>query len=88
MKPNILLIIHYTSTYTSFSTPNTSIVPWNNPFICKGYEVVHQIHTHLNPCMNDENLPLTWNNYIEKYHLGYHLEGVYNEEGILHMYSV
>ena len=24
MKPNILLIIHYTSTYTSFSTPNTN----------------------------------------------------------------
>ena len=38
--------------------------------------------------MNDEILPLTYNYYIEKYHLGYHLEGVYNKEGVLHLYSV
>ena len=38
--------------------------------------------------MNDEHLPLPYNHYIDKYHLEYHLKGVYNEEGILHMYSV
>ena len=60
----------------------------NQPLICKGYEVVHQLHTHLNPYMNDKNLPPTWNYYIKKYHLGYHLEGVYNKEGILHLSNV
>ena len=50
--------------------------------------MVHQIHTHLNPCINDENLPLTYNYYIEKYHMGYQLYGVYNEESILHLSSV
>ena len=38
--------------------------------------------------MNDEHLPLPYNYYIDKYHLGYHLEGVYNEEGILYMSNV
>ena len=79
MKPNIILIIHYNSTSTSFSTTNTNGGPVNNIFICKGYEVVHQVHTHLNPYRNDTNLP---------YHLGYHLEGVYNKEGILNLSSV
>ena len=64
MKGNILLIIHYTSTYDSCSTPNTNGEPGNKSFICKGYELVHQLHTHLNPCMNDEHLPLTYNYYI------------------------
>ena len=54
----------------------------------KGYEVVNQLHTHLNPCMNDEILPLTYKYYIEKYHLGYHLEGAYDKKGILHLSSV
>ena len=35
----------------------------------KGYEVVNQIHTHVNPCINDENLPLTYNYYIENNYL-------------------
>ena len=46
------------------------------------------MHTHLNPCTNDKILPLTYNCCIEKYHMGYHLEGVYNKEGILHLYNV
>ena len=50
--------------------------------------MVNQLHTHLNPCMNDENLPLTYNYYIDKYHLGYHLEVVYTNEGILYLSSV
>ena len=58
MKPNIILIIHYTYTYTSFSTPNTNGVSGNQSFICKVYEVVNQLHTNLNSCINDENLPL------------------------------
>ena len=33
--------------------------PGNILFICKGYEVVHQLHTKLNPYTNDDNLPLT-----------------------------
>ena len=81
MKPNILLIIQYTFTSNSFSTPNTNGGPENQLFICKGCEVVNQLHTNLNPCMNNDNLPLAWNYYIEKYDMGYHLEGVYNEEG-------
>ena len=79
MKPNILLIIYYTSTSNSFITPNTNEGPGNQLFLCKGYEVFHKLHTKLNPCMNDHNLPLAWNYYIEKYHMGYQLEGVYNE---------
>ena len=59
IKPNILLTIHYTSNSNSFSTPNTNSRPGNQSFIFKGYEVVHQLHTNLNPFMNDENLPLT-----------------------------
>ena len=82
MKPNILLIIHYTYTYTSFSTPNKNGGPGNQSSICKGREVVNQLRIHLNPCMNDENLPLTYNYYIERYNLGYHPEEVYNKEGI------
>ena len=78
MKPNILLIRHYTSTSKYNSITNNNGGPGNQSFIYKGYEVLHQLHTHLNPCMNDENLPLTWNYYIEKYHLGYHLEGLYS----------
>ena len=57
-------MIHYHYTSTSFSTPNTNAGTGNQSFVCKGYEVVHQLHTHLNPCMNDENLPLTYNYYI------------------------
>ena len=57
MKPITLLIIHYTSTSTSFSKPNTNGGPGNQSFICKGYEVFHQVHTHLNLCMNNEHLP-------------------------------
>ena len=53
MKPNILLNIHYTSTSNSFSTPNTNSKPDHQSFILKVYDVVHQLHTHLNPCMND-----------------------------------
>ena len=75
MKPNILLIIHYTSNYTLFSTPNTNGGPGNQSFICKGYEVVNQLNTNMNPCIKDEIFPLTYNYYIEKYHLGYHSEG-------------
>ena len=52
MKPNILLIIHYTSTSISFSNPNTNGGTGNQSLICKGCEVVHQLHTNLNPCMN------------------------------------
>ena len=59
MKPNILLIIQYTSTSNSFITPNTNVGHGNQLFLCQGYEVVHQLHTNLNPCMNDDNLPLT-----------------------------
>ena len=83
MKPNILLIIHYTSTYTLFSTPNKNGRPGNQSFICKGNEVVNQLHTHLNPCINDENLPLTYHYYMEKYHLGYQLEGAYDRYSII-----
>ena len=88
MKPNILLIIHYTSTSNSFSTPITNSIPDHQSFFFKVYEVVHQQHKNLNPFMNDENLPLKQNDYIDKYNMGYHLEGVYNEEGILHLSSV
>ena len=88
MKPNILFIIHYTSTSNSCSNQNTNGGPGNQSFIFKVYKVVHQQHKNLNPFMNGENLPLTYNYYIEKYHLGYHLEGVYKEEGILHLSSV
>ena len=59
MKPNILLIMNYTSTSASFSTPNTNGGPGNQSLICKVYEVVYQLHTHLNPYMNDGILPLT-----------------------------
>ena len=64
MKPKIILIIHYTYTCTYFSTPNTNGGPGDQSFICKVYEVVNQLHTNLNPCINDENLPLTYNYYI------------------------
>ena len=53
MKPNILLIIHYNSTSASFSTPHTNGGPGNQSLICKVYEVLHQLHTHLKPCIND-----------------------------------
>ena len=59
MKPNILLIINYTSTSNSFITPNTNEGPGNQLFLCKGYEVVHQLHTNLNPYMDYENFPTT-----------------------------
>ena len=48
----------------------------------------HLLNTHLNLCMNDKNVPLINHYYIEKYHLGYHLEVVYIEKGIFHMSSV
>ena len=56
--------------------------PENQSSVCKGCEVVNQLRIHLNPCMNDEKLPLTYNYYIEKYHLGFYSAGVYNKEGI------
>ena len=59
MKPNILLIIHYTSTCTSFITTITNGGTGKYSLICKGYEVVHQLHSRFKPCMNDQNLPLT-----------------------------
>ena len=54
MKPNILLIINNTSTYTSFSTPNKNGRPGNQSSFCKGCEVVNRLHAHLNPRTNDE----------------------------------
>ena len=35
--------------------------------------------------MNDNNLPLTNIYYIEKFHLGYQLEGVHNKESSLYL---
>ena len=41
MKPNILLIIKYTSTSTSFSTSNTNAGTGNQSLICKVCKVLH-----------------------------------------------
>ena len=61
MKPNILIILHYisTSTYSSFSTPNTNLGPGNQSLVWKKYDAAHHLHTHLNPHNNDKHLPLT-----------------------------
>ena len=47
--------------------------------------MAHQPHIHLNPHMNEENIPLPYNYDIEKYHMGYQLEAVCNQEGISYL---
>ena len=89
IRETILNLVYHNKHYTEkWNTPNTNGGPGNQSFICKVSEVVNKLHTHLNTCMNDENLLLTYNYYIEKYHLVYHSEGVYNEENVLHLSSV